>query len=94
MGFLGTIYAMFAFKWSDMGDKFENRLCNFIMIILLTVFAVFMLVMQSGQYKTYAAKYHLAYSDMYGMIGGFIAGVLSAWILLPKSPGDAFHTKC
>jgi membrane associated rhomboid family serine protease len=51
-GYLGCIYAMFAHDFGRMGE-FENALCAFVMVIILTVIAVFMLVTQASTYVTY-----------------------------------------
>jgi membrane associated rhomboid family serine protease len=53
-GYLGCIYAMFAHDFGRMGE-FENALCAFVMVIILTIIAVFMLVTQASAYAAYTA---------------------------------------
>jgi membrane associated rhomboid family serine protease len=42
-GYLGCIYGMFSHDFGRMGE-FASALCGFIMVILLTIIAIFMLV--------------------------------------------------
>jgi hypothetical protein len=62
------------------------------MLIVLTIIAVFMLMTQASTYRTYTILNNLAYMDTMGCLGGFLCGVFSSWMMLPRTNNSKCQT--
>ena len=93
MGFLGTLHAIYAWDWENKGDDYCKKLCGYLCIVALTALVVVFMVIASAQYVQVATSFGLALPDLYGCIGGFVTGLFSSFMFLPKTLGNAEHVQ-
>jgi len=93
MGYLGTLHAIYAWDWENKGEDFCKKLCGYLCICALTALVVVFMIVASAQYAQVAKAYNLSAPDLYGCLGGFVTGLFSAFMFLPKTPGNGEHFK-
>jgi hypothetical protein len=85
MGYLATYHAIIAWNWELTDDDFCKKLCTYLCTVALTGLVIIFMVIAGSQYAAVAKTFNLAIPDLFGCLGGFVTGLFSAFMLLPKT---------
>ena len=91
-GLAAGMLGWFAFYWDSLesvnGCTFGQRLCSFLLLILVVVLIIYLLVSMAAPYQAYAKSLNFAIPDTFAGFGGFLYGFTSIlWLLPPENTG-------
>jgi len=97
-GMAAGLIGWFAFNWTNFEQAhqctFGERLCRFLLLILLVVFLCFIMISSAAPHAPYAERFSLALPDAGAAVGGLLYGFTAILWLLPVESHDGQRNQC
>ena len=92
-GELGGLIGAYIFYWNNILCSCCQKILGFFGLLVLTAFAVFVMVASTESMRGYSQALRIALPDTWGCIGGFICGFFLVWAFLPPVASQPFSKR-
>ena len=96
-GMVAGLLGWYMFSWNSFDEtqcSFGQRLCYFLLLILIVGFLTYFLLASAKPYEAYARRLDFAIPDGGAALGGFIYGLSAILWLLPADSDDGKRNQC